>query len=581
MGSFDFMNYQRFNHISKSLGDDQLVTVDLGIWFRLEKINSNYGFQRKMTSLFPEVNFCDLKVSRRGGDTYHRAILNTRNLSKLINSPNLGTFGDDYSIGINGVHINEEEEGEEGADIPDTPLKAVEENKKVEDNVLQIDLRKSSEKNGPMARGVHTYNLLSNFTEVESILTHFNIALEDVEALIKPTPAIPSLLVGLKKNLTDWVKENDVRRDPFLLYDPSPQSERMGRSQIWAHAVLEDNQYERRVTIEGIYKRVSEAEIVYNLSYNGDVLTKPQPATWKGTDLPNGDLVVNMRLKMEMNFIIIKGEAFKVSYAKQERQCSHCFSFCHKNYECEKWETDARTLMFDYYKKWQKQVGYKDFQPLKQDSEAEALLTPSQQKLTDNEVSPATIGISNKERKEDKTAKEGPDKDNYNPEILLEEFSSKYELKDTSTFDLKPPDPKVNPGKENTHGSTIRKLFEDEDVTQETDKMEEMQRDAGVREEDAGTEEGKKRKHGDSATKVSPDKKKAHTDEKPDLVKEMKKMEEEATKKDLTSVKKKVLKSRLESHINTKKDEIKRLPDSHQREHEQIEKNIRSSLQHT
>ena len=92
------------------------------------------------------------------------------------------------------------------------------------------------------------------------------------------------------------------------------------------------------------------------------------------------------------------------------------------------------------------------------------------------------------------------------------------------------------------------------------------------------TEEAKKRKHGSSATKLTPENKKLHVNEKPVLIKEIKKMEEEATKKDLTEVKKKVLKSRLETHLNSKKDEIKRMSDDDQLEHERIEANIRSSL---
>ena len=693
MESFDFMDYKRYEHISKGLEDDRLITCDLGIWFRLERVSSNYGFQRKMTSLFQEVSFRDLKVLRRGGDTYYRATLNKWNMAKFLKSPNLGIFGDDYSITINGVYVNEEEGSESEVEEPETPLKAVEQHKKNEDNVLQIDLKKSSEKNGPMARGVHTYNLLSNFTEIENIMTHFNITFEDVEALIKPTPAIPSLLVVLKKSLSDWVKETDVRRDPFLLYQPAPQSERMGRTQIWAHAVLEDNQLERRVTIEGIYKRVSNAEVVHTLSYNGDVLTKPQPLTWKGSDLPNGDLMVNMKLHTEMNFIIIKGESYKVSYARQEKQCTHCFSFSHKNFECERWEADGRTLMFDYYKKWQRQVGFKEYQPLRPNPEDDVPQTPPQrigsasespakpkktpskenvkeiqkQQNPEDKANPkkpsheetannsSTEAVPDQpqkpqvERKNDGTAKEGPDKDDVNPEILLEDFGAKYNLQGTSS---KTPGLEATISKATALGSVQRKLFGEDDLppsvgdskesgqmpsqeasseevkskgdnpngsTQEeagakgtekgrdedkvqdhrvkspkrNEKLEGLDQGLtpegggdkvveGQKEQTEGKEgiiaESKKRKNSSSATKLTPENKKAHGNEKPVLLKEMKKMEEESVKKDLTEVKKKVLKSRLESYLNSKKDEIKRMTDDDQREFERTEANIRSSL---
>ena len=633
MESFDFLNYQRYNQISKGLDENQLVTCDLGIWFRLEKVSSSYGLQRKMISLFPDVNFRDFKVLRKGGDTYHRIILNKRNLTKLLDSPNLGTFGDDYSICVNGVHVNEDDDDDVEGGEPETPLKAVEQSKKVEDNVLQIDLKKSGERNGPMARGVHTYNLLCNFEEVENILTHFNITSEDVEALIKPTPAIPTLLVVLKKNLADWVKETDVRREPLLLYQPAPQSERMGRSQIWAHAILEDNQYERRVTIEGIYKRVSEAEILHTLSYNGEVLSKPEPKTWKGSDYPNGDLVVNMRLHMEMNFIIIKGEAYKVNYARQERQCTHCFSFRHKNFECERWETDERTLMLDFYSKWKKQVGFKDFQPLKPDA---VLNTPTQPKNTDGtgegeQANPKRSpnkeprGETQEEGNEDELAKERPDKDNINPDLLLEEFGAKYNLEGTNT---KSPGLNGKPDKDKTLGRVQRNLFGGDDLDtskaagegspkeamtegayeakqasnetgkdteQETqnleenqkkgqtpdadkEKMEEMRKELTEGKEEVGDDDTKKRKHANSATKVSPENKKAHTTEKSTLLKEIKKMEEEATKKDLNEVKKKVLKNRFDSYLDSKKDEVKRLLDADQQEYNRIVTNIRSTF---
>ena len=56
-------------------------------------------------------------------------------------------------------------------------------------------------------------------------------------------------------------------------------------------------------------------------------------------------------------------------------------------------------------------------------------------------------------------------------------------------------------------------------------------------------EERKKRKHGNSASKLTPESKKVHVNENPQLLKELKKIEKEASKKDLTEVKKKVLKS--------------------------------------
>ena len=653
MDSFDFKDFGRYQHISNSLEDDQIITCDLGVWFRLERVSSNYGLQRKMVALFPGVNFHDLKVIRKGGDTYHRAALSKRNLTKLMNSPNFGSFGDDYAITINSFYVNNEEDSEFDAAGPETPLKAVEQHKKVDDNVLQIDLKKSSDKNGPMARGVLTYNLLCDFTEIENILEHFNIEMEDVEALIKPTPAIPSLLIVLKKKLTEWIKEKDVRRDPYILYQPAPQSERMGRTQIWAHIALEDNQFERRVTIEGIFKRVSTAEIMHTLRYNGDVLSTPKPLTWRGTDIPNGDLVVNMKINNEFTFIIIKGESYKVSYAKQERNCNHCFSWNHKSTECQRWDTDGRTLMFDYYQKWQRQVGFQEFQPLKDHQEGDPK-TPAkvvgedkgpvkpQKPIGTEEVSTVPEN-SVQEENNGSSSNEVPDKDDFNPETLLTEFGAKYNQQGT---DIKSSISAVTTEKKQL-GSVQRKLFgeelEKEKVKQkspvknleegaseekllftknkdkgssdnspgkekkegneatidngislaekELDQAEKVMFSStgddevlGKQKEDASAEgvsaeERKKRKHGNSATKLTPESKKSHVNENLQLLKELQKIEKDAAKKDLTEVKKKVLKSKLDEFINSNKDAIKRMKDGDRGKFEETESHIRSFVE--
>ena len=77
---------------------------------------------------------------------------------------------------------------------------------------------------------------------------------------------------------------------------------------------------------------------------------------------------------------------------------------------------------------------------------------------------------------------------------------------------------------------------------------------------------------------MTPETKKAFVKEEPALLKEIKKIDEEASKGDLTEVKRKILKSKLESHISSKKDEIKRLTSIDRQEHERTELNIRSSL---
>ena len=680
MDSLDFKDFGRYRHISKDLENDQMITCDLGVWFRLERVSSSFGFQRKMVSLFPGVNFKTLTVLRRGGDTHYRAVLSKKNLTNLLNSPNLGSFEDDYAIVINSFYVNNDEDSEFDAAGPETPLKVVEQHKKTEDNVIQIDLKKSSDKNSQPARGVLTYNLLCDFTEIENIMEHFNIEMSDVEALIKPTPAIPSLLVVLKKKLSEWIKEKDVRRDPYILYQPAPQSERMGRTQIWAHINLEDNQFDRRVTIEGIFKRVSNEEIMHTLSYNGDLLSKPKPLTWKGTDIPNGDLVVNMKIHNEFTFIMIKGEAYKVSYAKQERNCNHCLSWNHRSPECQRWDSDGRTLMFDFYQKWQRQVGFQEFQPSNDQQEGDPNDSKTPPTIPEGATSPVkaqkpageaprdpktppnlpeeinsladspvnlpdptgkVLNASQKsveDENKEPPSSEAPDKDDLDPETLLKEYGAKYNQQGTGIK----ASICVETGEKKQLGSVQRKLFEEESekenkkpkspeknsaeqVAAETEEKEEGASDdssmnnkkehkedkettrdvaleekeqaetslssntgskevSGEQKEDAKKEEGsaeemKKRKHGNSSTKLTPESKKVHVNENRQLLKELKRIEKDATKKDLTEVKKKVLKNRLDEFINSNKDAIKRMKEGDRGEFEETEFNIRSFVE--
>ena len=413
MDSLQFLDIRKFEWMAKNLDGDCLVTCDMGVWFRLEKINSNQSFHRKLSALFQGIFFHDCKVIRRAGRTHYRIIIDKTNLVNLLESRNLGDFEEDYSLTVEGFHVNQEADGEPQIVTPETPIKEVSQDKEIGENILKIDLRKSEDKNGPLARGVQTYNLMSDFTEIENVLEHFGVDLERVNALVKPTPAIPTLLVELKTKLSDWIANTDARRDPYLVYKPAPQSERMGRTQIWAHAVLEDNQTERRVIVEGVYQRVSVEELLHTLRYNGEVLSAPKPLKWKGSEIANGDMVVMMKLTREMNVIILKGEPFKVSYAKQERQCSHCWSFSHKNNECGHWDTDARTLLLDFYKRWQREVGFEEYNPLKvaqsQVNEESNLLKSQKDQLSSN-FSQNFTG----------------DMDDILPVKLLSEFGHKY-----------------------------------------------------------------------------------------------------------------------------------------------------------
>ena len=125
--NMEFTNINRFHYMEKDMRGDQILTIDLSIWFRLERVNSNFSLERKMKSLFQSVRFKECSVLRRAGDTFYRATLDKENLILLLDSENLGFFGDDYAITVNGFHINKEEQ-DKGHDTPETPLKNVEPN---------------------------------------------------------------------------------------------------------------------------------------------------------------------------------------------------------------------------------------------------------------------------------------------------------------------------------------------------------------------------------------------------------------------------------------------------------------------
>ena len=101
-----------------------------------------------------------------------------------------------------------------------------------------------------------------------------------------------------------------------------------------------------------------------------------------------------------------------------------------------------------------------------------------------------------------------------------------------------------------------------------------------AKEDEESAEDGKKRKHdGISATKLTPESKKVHVNENQQLLKELEKIEKDATKKDLTGVKKKILKRRLDELITSKKEVIKRMQEDDRGVIEQTESRIRSFVE--
>ena len=133
----------------------------------------------------------------------------------------------------------------------------------------------------------------------------------------------------------------------------------------------------------------------------------------------------------------------------------------------------------------------------------------------------------------------------------------------------------MNQGKETGDGEGIKDSVE-KNVSLESKEAEE----AEVKNKEETTEDTKKRKYG-SATKQTPDKKKLHvnSNDNRELFKELKKMEKDISKKDLSEVKKRILKSRLEEYLVTNNEDIKRLQEEERFNLKRIETSIRASLE--
>ena len=63
--NMEFTNINRFHYMEKGIREDQILTIDLSIWFRLERVNSNFSLKRKMKSIFQSVRFKECTVLRR------------------------------------------------------------------------------------------------------------------------------------------------------------------------------------------------------------------------------------------------------------------------------------------------------------------------------------------------------------------------------------------------------------------------------------------------------------------------------------------------------------------------------------
>ena len=243
--------------------------------------------------------------------------------------------------------------------------------KKGSENELTITIRSGPKATDPPARGLTGFNILNDKNELVSLLKHFNL-LGQVTQVSKPTPGIPTLEIKLNDTLQNMVNQDIITREPHMLYNPSPQSLTSGSTALFVHVRIDPGLSPRRILIEGVKGRVDMTELKHILSYHGETLTDLQPQVWAKDgplkDIENGDIACSIKLKIELGFIPMNNNVFKVTYPGQPMQCSNCFSWTHRAGACDRRDENRRDLMHGYQDKWKRKVNY---EPMKDESDNE------------------------------------------------------------------------------------------------------------------------------------------------------------------------------------------------------------------
>jgi len=349
--------------------EDCWFTADLVIEFRGEVVRTGQQLRTKLDTLFgQDVIFTDMGVSRSGTFFRYQVVLDSVNLAKLTSHDNYGRFEGDYTVEIMRYRFNRTEEGTVERDL-ESPLKRMTKApvRAGQEKELVITMRRGPNPTDAPARGMQSFRILTEMTEVKKILGHFNL-LGRVTRVTKATPVIPTLVIGLEQNVEE-VKDS-IEELPLRVYNPSPQSRFSGSTELWAHLRIDKDQFAKRVTIEGVKGRANLDEIRHKLSYHGEIKAELAPGVWtrvEGEELANvenGDLVFMVDIIYELNFIITGRTAFKVSYQGQAQQCNICYSWDHVARECTRKDERRDDLMKSYHEKWKRQMNYQKIDEL-------------------------------------------------------------------------------------------------------------------------------------------------------------------------------------------------------------------------
>ena len=297
---------------------ESVFTVELNVNFRGSEIRSSEQLGFKLDRFFgSDVFFKDIKVTRPRAYFLYQVVVDTENLITLVNHDNYGKFEGDYTIEVVSYFLNKTVDGTV-EDVLDTPMKMYEGFKvrAGEENELVITMRRGPNSYDAPAKGMQTFRIFSDLSEVTKVLEHFNLG-GKVTRVSKATPSIPTLAIALTRPVEEW--QDSIFEEPIRVYYPSPQSMDTGSSELWAHLRLDKNQRTKRITIEGIDGRANLDEIRHKLSYHGVIKSELTPTIWTSDDnavmrnVRNGDLTVTMDLTYELNYLIMGRTAFRVT----------------------------------------------------------------------------------------------------------------------------------------------------------------------------------------------------------------------------------------------------------------------------
>ena len=353
------------------LDDDGFYSLDLDVYFKGETIRTERQLYGKLESLFEGLRYRDLRVTRQGNDFHSQAVVDKENFLGIIRNNNYGVFDGDYTFVIKDFQefVAEDEDttathGNDENVLKPTPAENIVDGMNEE---LTITVRRGPDPTDRPARGLQTFNLMSDPAEVIKVLKHFKIE-KKISRVTKPTPQRPTLQVRLTSSVDQLFGEDEYIQ-PCLIYDPTPQSMEAGYTQLHAHLHSSSESLARRIVIEGIHGIINLSDVKHRLQYHGELISDIKPLFWNldGEDclsgIPNGEVCVFMKLKYEINYLVFGRESFRVTYQNQPVGCSICFSWLHRSASCDMRNVGRDQLRSDYLQKWKRMVNFEERGP--------------------------------------------------------------------------------------------------------------------------------------------------------------------------------------------------------------------------